>query len=423
MPLFTDAVASFRNRKVAQPVVTNDIQTYQAMLGGAIPLADGLTASYYQIYRSQPWVYAAVNMIARGMMRMPIKTFQRNGTEKQRVVGGDLYRLTEKRPAYGWTPSRHREAITKQIAIYGNSVVVKIGMDDESDTPDERMVAPAVGWSVGGDDTYVWTNPKNGERYPFERWRIEHYRFWDTDENGFGISPLEPLRVTLANDDAARRFGLAAFRNGARPASVLKTTQDIKPEVAQRLAAEWKSLHGGVDNAFKLAILSNGLDYATIQHDLDKSAVVPHRELTPVEVAAVYCIPASMIGWTKDANFASVDMFHTMLYQDSLGPWVVMFEETLQSDLVDVTPAFADLFVEIDQNAVMRGDLMTRVRAYATQITSAQKTPDEVRALENDPPMAETQPEAGRLLFPSNLAGAVGAQLAEDAGQEDKTNA
>lgn len=420
MALFSDAIANLRGRRVASPIQTTDLSNYYAMLGGQIALSGGMVASYMDIYRSQPWVWTAVNTIARGMMRMPIKTYRRDDLTKQQVKDGNLYRLTEQRPSYRMPPAKHRHAIAKQVAIYGNSIVVKLGMDDEASTPKERVVAPAIGWRVGTDGTYVWTNPRNGEQYPFEPWRIEHYSFWDCDENGFGISPLEPLRVTLANDDAARRYGLSAFTNGAKLGSIMKTDQTLKPETAQALKAELMAVHGGVENSFKTAIFQQGLDFATVQHDLDKAAVIPHREFTPVEVASVYCLPASQIGWTKDANFASIDAFHTALYQDGLGPWAVMIEEQMQFDLVDPTPEFDGLMVEIDMNGVLRGDLITRYRAHSTGITSGFLKPEEARGFENLPPTG--QPEADRIHIPSNLSGATGAQNAVDSGRRDTTN-
>lgn len=423
MPLFTDAIASMRRRPSAVPaeaVSPSDWFSWTYPTGvGAIEMADGLTASYTAIYRSQPWVWAAVNTISRGMMRMPIKVYERNGALKQRITDGDLYRLTEEEPSAGWTPSRHREAISKLVSIFGNAFVVKVGMADETSIPEERMIAPATGWKINADDSYTWT-ARNGDAFDFPRWKIEHYRFWDVDANGMGISPLEPLRQTLAADDAARRFGLAAFKNGARPQNILKTDQTLKQSTADALKAQWVAVHGGVDQSFQLAVLQQGLDYAIYEYDLDKAALVGHRELTPVEVGAVYIVPAATMGWAKDANFASIDSFHTWLYRDALGAVVMMVEETMQLDLVRRTPAFKGLFVEIDQHGVMRGDSETQYRGYATGITSGFLTPNEVRAIENLPP--STQPEADMLLFPMNLSGAVGAQLAEDTGKADATN-
>jgi phage portal protein BeeE len=41
-----------------------------------------------------------------------------------------------------------------------------------------------------------------------------------------GLAPLEPLRMTLAIEDAAQRLGVASFQNGARPSGVIRTDQD-----------------------------------------------------------------------------------------------------------------------------------------------------------------------------------------------------
>lgn len=383
----------------------------------SIDLTDGTSASYTQVYHENVWVKAAVDAIALSLTMMPIHTYVIDGDAKQRQRDGGLYRLMERRPMIGWTPSRYREFIGKNVAIYGNAIIVKLGMTEEGDEPTELMPAPAHGWSVKGD-TYYWTAPTGGDPYPFKRWQIIHYRFWDTDSNGFGASPIEALRKTVSIDDAARRYAESSFRHGSRPGAILRTDKDLAQPVADALSASWKTLYGGVDNAFKTAILTHGLDYATYESDLEKSAVVAHRDYTPVEVAAAYRLPASMIGWTKEANFASVDMFHTMLYQDSLGPWVVMVEETTQLELVEPCTAWANQFVEIEMKGVMRGDAATQYRNYATGITTGFLTPNEVRAMENLPP--SDQPEANQLLFPMNLSGAVGAQLSEDNGQEDK---
>jgi HK97 family phage portal protein len=315
------------------------------------------------------------------------------------------------------------ERIVKNVAIYGNAFVVKLGMDGEAGTPSELFPAPSIGWKRGNAETYIWTSEK-GDPYTFQRWQVMHYTFWDLDECGFGMSMLEPLRSTLAVENAARRYAVASFKQGARPGSVLKTDQKLKPETATALRTHMETLHGGPDNAFKIAVLEQGLDWAPFPQDnLEDAALINHRQLTQEEVAAVLDVPQPTMGILRNANFASIDMLHTMLYQDSCGPWAVMIEDTTQTDLVDVTPAFKGQFVEIDMNGVMRGDLLSRVRAYATQITSGQKTLDEIRRLENDPPMADTQPEAGRLLIPMNMSGATGAQLTEDSGQEDNTNA
>lgn len=405
---FTQAVANLRGRSIWPPVVFE----------GSIDLAGGTAASYSQLYRRQPWVFAAVNKMARGVARMPLKAYSLNGESRERLRTGDLARLT-RRPSMTVTPFAWKERFVKNTAIYGNSFIVKLGVNAPDEIPDELFPAPSIGWSVAADGSYVWTS-NTGEKFAFDRWKVIHFRFWDLDESGFGISMLEPLRMTLAIEDAAQRLGVAAFGNMTRPASILKTDQRLDKDVIEYLKESLKSVHGGPDRAFKMAVLQQGLDWAPAPSaDLAEAAVIEHRKLTKEEIAAVFDIPQPTIGILDEANFASLDMLHTMLYQDSLGPWVSLGEETLQFEFVEMIPDFKDQFVEFDMNAVMRGDITTRYRAYATAITTGFKTPNEIRKLENDPP--SDQPGADQLLFPTNLSGAVGSQLAQDNGTASRT--
>lgn len=414
MALFTDAVANLRGRPLPEPAEW--VGTVPSLREGSIELADGLGSSYQTIYRKQPWVFASVNKLAKSVARMPLKAYQRDGVNRQRLFDGDLARLMS-RPYGSGTPFFWKERIVKNTAIYGNAILVKLGVEDEVSVPGELFPAPPVGWTVGKNDTYIWTS-KTGERFPFERWRIIHFRFWDLDENQFGMSMLEPLRMTLLLEDSAQRYGAQAFK-ALRPGSVLKTDKELKQEGMDKLLAQMQAIHGDMDSKFKLAVLQQGLDWAPWPTpDLNDAAVIDHRKLTKEEVAAVFDVPQPTIGILDEANFASLDMLHTMLYQDSLGPWVTMIEETLQTELVDIVPAFQNQFVEFDLNAVLRGDIATRYRAYATAIQTGFKTPNEIRQLENDPP--SDQEGADQLLFPTNLSGAVGAQVAEDSGRTNR---
>lgn len=428
MALFADAIANLRGKPI--PKGSGDYgyspYLYAVNREGSVTLADGLSTSYSSIYRKQPWVYAAVNILARSVARTPIKAYSGPSTDRAYLTDGTLHDLLA-HPWQGGIPFRLKERTVKDVAIYGNAITIKLGMTDPSSPPTEIIPAPAIGWVVGENDTYIYTNPKNGERYPVPRYQVIHTRFWDCDESGFGMSMLEPLRVQLAVEDGAQRLASAAFRNGARPANVLATDQKMDQKAIDRLKEQMVAIHGGVDNAFKLAVLDSGLGWSNPPVvDMEDAAVVPHRKITREEVAAVFGVPQPTIGVLDEANFASIDMFHTMLYQDAIGPWFKLIEETWQSELVDVTDEWAKLTIEFDSHGLMRGSTSDQYRNYATALSAGFMTANEVRQRENLPP--SPQPEANALRFPLNAgtgkpSGAPGAQLAEDTGQPDSTSA
>lgn len=394
MSLFADAISGLTRRPAATRSVGFSWNT-PTISRGSIDLVADLTASYAAIYHSQPWVFAAVNKHARLIGMLPLKSYERNEQgDRERIFAGQLPDLM-RRPFGSGTPSYWKQHIVGSSLVWGNGIVVKLGATSSAEIPAELFPAPSIGWSLGENNTYVWTSEK-GDKYPFERWQIIHFRYWDTAENGFGVSALEPLRRTLAIEDAASRLGVAAFKNGARPASIVRTDKELSENVLSRLKANIESIHGDVDKAFRVAVLEQGLDWKPLTHDLESSAVVEHRKLTREEVAAVFDLPQPSIGILDEANFASITALNQMLYQSSMGPWLRMIEETIQADFTDYIEEFADQYVEFDENMILRGTPVERAEAYQRFYTARVYTPNELRAFENKPPITD-DPTADQL--------------------------
>ena len=402
MSLFTDAIAGLRSNRDTPTRGGRYRWDTPRIKTGSIDLVAELTASYADIYHSQPWVYASTNKLARGIGMLPLKSYERGeGQDRQRMYTGSLHNLAS-RPFVNGTPSYWKQHIVGSDILWGNGIVVKLGADSPAQIPDELFPAPAVGWSVGENDTYVWTSEK-GDRYPFPRWQIIHFKYWDTTVDGFGISALEPLRRTLAVEDAASRYGVAAFKNGVRPASVISTEQELSENVLNRLRANIMDLHGDVDNSFRLAILEQGLTWTPVTHDLKDTAVVEHRRLTREEVTAVIDVPQPSVGILDEANFASITALNQMLYQGSYGPWLRMIEETLQSEFVDYIEEFDGQFLEFDMNMILRGTPTERSETHQRMYTARVMTPNEMRAIENLPRITD-DPSADQLYIPPGTA-------------------
>ena len=250
---------------------------------------------------------------------------------------------------------------------------------------------------------------RSGTETVYEPWQIIHLMEPGPTASGIGVSRLEAARLTLAIEYAAQRLGVATFLNGARPGGIIKvndlpTDPAARSAVMERFKAEVRARLGGVNRAGLPAVLEGNIDWLSLSHNLDDSAVVEHRQLTREEVAALYDIPQPAIGILDESNFASVDQLHLMFYQDSLGWPINLIEEVLARQLIDGVPEFAGQLVEFDLNAVMRGAFAQRMQGYQIGINGRIFTPDEVRGWENLPPMADQQPDAGLLQFPLNFS-------------------
>jgi phage portal protein BeeE len=89
---------------------------------------------------------------------------------------------------------------------------------------------------------------------------VVHFEWWSPNGTK-GTSPLEPLRVTLALEDAGTPLLVASFANGIRPSGALVSPKPMIGDDREELKAEIEAIHENPDNAFRMMLLDAGLDW------------------------------------------------------------------------------------------------------------------------------------------------------------------
>lgn len=342
-------------------------------------------SSYASLYRDQHWVRVAVDKLARGVARLPLLGYGHGdeATNDRERLGRDheLSRLL-KRPYPRGSRFRLVESIVGHVAIYNSALVAKYrpgpGRPVEELWPVPwRIVSP-----ITGDDgmilAYEVRGPAGASKFLLAEDCI-HFRYFD------GVSPLRSLARTLALEDAAQRYGIASFANAARPSGAFVSAQALRPEKKTELQAQLAGAWSGIDNSFKTLLLDAGLDYKTFGGSATDAQTIEHRKLNREEVCAAFDIPPPILHILDRATFSNIDEQHRMWYQDTLGPWLTMIEDTIEAELLEGELAFADTFVEFNLNEVLRGDPQKRAEAYSKFLTSGTYTINELRRLENLP--------------------------------------
>lgn len=371
----------------------------RAATGGYIPLlrGEGLALSYEAMYRTQPWVYAVVNKLAYGGARLPLKAFmyEGDGDARVRARGTDLERLLKK-PRPGVSSFEFKLDIWMSLLLHGHCLKLKVRESAGAppyelwDVPwrlvqtieDERGI---IGYTITvGNDTIALA-PSD----------VIHF------ELAGGVSPLEPLRRTLALEDAALTYQGNNFLNGVTPRGAFVSDQQISKDAAARVRDELAQMHAGVDNAGKFGVLGNGFKWAQMGASAVDAELINQRKLSREEVCGAYDVAPPLVGILDRATFNNVEELHKGLYVDSIGPKAQMIEEAMQAQLVDVEPAWDGYFVEHDMNAVLRPDTEARMRSYMMAQQSSTYSINERRKLENLPPIDD--PLADTVLMPANM--------------------
>lgn len=365
------------------------------------------SATFARIYASQPWVYAVVNKLTRGVARLPLRSYEwtdeaAGENEADRV--SDLARLIQ-RPYPKGSAFKLKEAIVGNMCLYSRALVWKF-----------RRAAgqpPAELWPID----WRFVEIIGGKNEPISHFEVripsapgfvkkilpDDAIFFDWWSPKGPTSPMEALARTLALEDAGQRYAISSFRNAARPAGALVQTtgRELKPTKKAELRREIESVYSNPDNAFRTLLLDGGLDWKAFSHTSQESQTIEHRKLTREEVCGAYDVPPPIVHILDRATFSNIDEQHRMLYEDTFAPWIVNLEESFSTQLIEDEPLFAGRFLAFDLNEVLRASIERRAQAYASLRTSSVYTANELRAKEGLPRIEHAAADA--ILIPLNM--------------------
>lgn len=195
-----------------------------------------------------------------------------------------------------------------------------------------------------------------------------------------GMSPLSAARHAIGIGLAAQKFGGQWFGDGAAPSSQLTTEQSMTEDQVKSVQKRWIDSHGG---RRRPAVMTNGLKWEPISITPEESQFLETRQFSATEMAMLVGLPPHMIGLTEKST-----SWGTGIEQQSIGfvtynlrTWLTRIE-TKMSLLLP-----RGQFVKINVDALVRGDIKSRYDAYQTALDSGWRNPDEVRELEDLPPI------------------------------------
>lgn len=367
-----------------------------------------LFASYAQIYRYQLWVFVVVAKRARATARLPLKVYQRIAKGRENASDTPYGRLMA-RPNHRMDPFFFWMWTSSTFDVYGEAIWLKIR---------DRRGIPVELWPVHPSLIQIHRVP-NEQTGVLETWYaylggmasttpvllipeadVVHFKSYNPDTTMRGMSPLEPLRQTIVNEDAARRASSAFWANGARPSVVLSMPGSLRnADTAKRLKADWENLHRGVDNFGKTAVLEEGLTPHVLSLSAEEAQYESSRKLNREEVCACYDMPPPAVHILDRATFSNITAQFRSVYRDTMAPHLGGFEATMHHALA---PDFGadDLYAEFLMDEVLRGDFEARMASYKDSVGFGIMKPGEARALEN---MPDAGLDADRLFINSTL--------------------
>lgn len=333
-------------------------------------------------------VWACVNLLAGTIASLPLIVY-RTDAQGRRTVARDhpLYRVLHDSPNYDQTAVDFWEFANASIELWGNAYArVERSVGQVSGL---YPIAPGLVFVrrlANGDLEYRWT--ENGKSYVETDATMLHIRGFGGNPLG-GMSTLHFGRNAFSLARAIDRSAGGMFKNGLRPSGVLTFEKWLSPEQRTLTKNELTEQFLGAANSGRPLVLEGGTKWEQLTISPEDAQMLESRGFSVEEICRIFGVPPFMVGHTQ-----KVTSFGSGLEQQVLGfqkftlrRRLKRIEQALEKQLLRPEDRAAGITIEFNLEGLLRGDSAARASFYQSGLTNGWMTINEVRALENMPPV------------------------------------
>lgn len=362
-------------------------------------------------------VWACVQLISSIIASLPLFVYTEKGNGLRDLArDSTLWALLHDSPNSRMTPFEFWTAMLLNLLLRGNAYArIERGANGEAYAL-WPMSADQIELTVLSDGTSVYQYRIGSDIAILAAENVLHLK--GLGNGTIGLSRLDYMRATV--DEAANGQTAAnrLFSNGGKPTGVLMIDQVLNETQRARLRANFEELATG--SASRLFVLEANMKYQQVNLSPADMQLLTTRQFTVEEICRWFGVPPVMIGHANVTTWGSgVEQILDGFYKTVIGPALVNLVQALRKRVL-TSGQRARNSVEFSADALLRANLKDRADIYAKQVQNGLKTRNEVRQLENDPPIAGGDTlTAQSNLVPLDLLGQVKPTGGQNVGTQD----
>ena len=339
---------------------------------------------------SIPVAKACCDLIVNSIKSLPIELYERVDDNTVRQITDD-YRvnLLNNAPNIIATGTDFKEKIVRDLVLHGNAYV-DIERDGNNIVSLWNIDASDVGISKYSDrekphivkDVKFKIYSSNVE-LNLDDVMILTESSEDGGLTGQGVIARGYRTIELALNEIELNKNI--MNNGSSPISVVKLDKNLSAEAQQRLRDSWTKMYASSQNAGKLLILEQGMEYEKLSFSPAELGLSASRSKTQAELCSLFGVPESMIDSSAN-TYGNVENSSIRFLQYSITPHINVFEASLNRSLL-LEKEKNSKFFKINTDSVLQTTQKERYEALNVGISSGILSLNEARIKENLPPI------------------------------------
>lgn len=355
---------------------------------GPVPDAGEIVTEASSLAVSSVW--ACANLISGTISSLPFQVYQRRDDGyRDSFRSHPLYRVLHDSPNYDQTAVDFWDYISLSVDLFGNAFA-DVLRNRDGQVIALRPIKPdtvSVTRTEQGPLRYRWS--KDGRQYDRLDKDVLHIRGPGGDPLG-GMSVLTFGRQAFSSAIAAERAAAGMFRNGMKPSGIVSFKEWLSPDQRKIAHEAVDQKYMGAMNAGKPFIAEGGMEFLPISISPEDAQMLETRGFSVEEICRFFGVPPVMIGHTSKTTSwpTGVEQQVLMFQKFTLRRRLKRIEQAVIMQLLSPEDRANGVTVEFNLEGLLRGDSAARASFYQTMLQIGAMTINEVRRLENLPPVA-----------------------------------
>lgn len=321
-------------------------------------------------------VWSACDLIASVVSELPVGVFRGQGEDAKKL--GTPWWLEDPDGSGHGLPDWQYQAVMSWL-LRGNLFGDELQRATAGFRQQVRLFHPdeVSGWMEGGEVRWA----VNGQQVTDNRTFL-HRRVNPLPGVVLGLSPVRLHATTIGLQLTGAKFGLQWFQDGAHPSAILKNTE-VPLDDGQVRTAKDRFL-AALRGSREPVVFGKGWEYETIQVAPEESQFLQTQGYSAAECARIFGPGiAEILGYETGGSmtYANIQDRELTLLKFSIGKWIRRIERLLSEFLP------RPQYVKLNRDALLETNTLQRYQAHASALKNNWETINEVRRLEELPPV------------------------------------
>lgn len=353
-------------------------------LVGATPTSTGISVTPENSLQFSA-VYACVRVISDQISSFPKGVYKRvNDRERIKDYSHPVYRLIDSEPNEFYSAFDFWDVITTSVLLWGNGFARILRDPDDYSPVGLELEHPT--------EIKIYYTDVEGERVLFYEELDSHEIIPARDMlhfKGLSFDGVQGKSVIAAFAKesvglsvAAEKFGAKFFGNDTMMTKYLSHPARLSQEALKNLQDSWQKQYGGLDEAFKMKILEEGMKLENVGIPPEQAQFLGTRQHQVEEICRWFKVQPHLIQHLLRSTNNNIEHQGIEFVTQTLTPWVVRFEHELNRKLFTEKEKRKN-YIKFNMASLLRGDINARTQHYTQMINWGVYSPNEVRELED----------------------------------------